>query len=339
MKYLLNILFFFCYAFSGPIEANSAKEVYNEGIAQAEHYVTEKGHRLRYAHFKTPLESKGTVVFVQGRGTFLEYYEIIIIPLLEQSFDVWMYDLSGQGGSSRLVSSEYHDQETFQYMQHIDSFEHYVDDLNAFVEDIVIPNAPGKLLLGGYSTGGHVALRYLQIKSATQPFQVGFMISPLLALKTPLSNVLPYLLWSASWFTILESYVPGLGHKDPILTMPYEGNPYSTDEAGFFELKQLCISNRHLLMGGVSYGWVKAAADSLSFLWSEKAIESIKIPILIATAGNDEIVDVSYNVKFVNELPQGHHIYIQEGRHELFREKAEIKKLLQTQLDQFLLGT
>ena len=110
------------------------------------------------------------------------------------------------------------------------------------------------------------------------------MISPLLALETPLSSALPYLLWSASWFTNLENYIPGAGHVDPILTMPYEGNPYSTDEAGFSELKQLCILNRQLLTGGVSYGWVKAAADSLSILWSEKAIESIKIPILIATA-------------------------------------------------------
>ena len=337
MKYFLNIFFFFCCAFSAPIEAHSAQEAFNEGIAQAEHYITEKGHSLRYAYFKTPLESKGTVVFVQGRGTFLEFYEIIIVPLLEHGLDVWMYDLSGQGGSSRLLSSEHHDQETFQYMQHIDSFDDYVDDLNAFVEDIVIPNAPGKLLLGGYSTGGHVALRYLQIKSATHPFQIGFMISPLLALETPLSSALPYLLWSASWFTNLENYIPGAGHVDPILTMPYEGNPYSTDEAGFSELKQLCILNRQLLMGGVSYGWVKAAADSLSILWAENAIESIKIPILIATAGNDEIVDVSYNMKFVNKLPQGHHLYIQEGRHELFREKEEIKKLLRTELDQFLM--
>lgn len=337
MQHLL-IIFFFCCTFSGSIEAYSAQDAFNEGIALAEHYITVKGDRLRYAHFKTPLESKGTVVFVQGRGTFLEFYEIIIVQLLERGLDVWMYDLSGQGGSSRIVNSERHGQETFQHMQHIDTFDHYVDDLNAFVEDIVIPNAPGKLILGGYSTGGHVALRYLQIKSATHPFQIGFMISPLLALEAPLPNALPYLLWSASWFSDLESYIPGKGHTDPILTMPFEGNPYSTDEAGFSELKQLCILNRQFMMGGVSYGWVKAAADSLTMLWSQKAIESIKIPILIVTAGKDEIVDVSYNMKFVNKLPQGRHLYFQEARHELFREKKEIKTILKTELDQFLCG-
>src|SRR5262249_17115968 len=160
---------------------------FHEGIAQAELYVTARGDQLRYTHFKTPLESTGSVVFVQGRGTFLEFYEILIVPLLERGLDVWMYDLSGQGGSSRLVNSERHDPETVQCMQHVDTFDQYIDDLNSFVEDIVVPNSSDKLLLGGYSTGGHVALRYLQTKGTSHPFQAAFMISPLLSLNAPLS--------------------------------------------------------------------------------------------------------------------------------------------------------
>lgn len=334
---MLKIFFVLCCAFSTLIEASSAQEAFNEGIVRAENYVTVNGDQLRYAYFKTPYESKGSVVFVQGRGTFLEFYEIVIVPLLERGFDVWMYDLSGQGGSSRLLSREHHDQETVQYMQHVDTFDQYIDDLNAFVENIVVPNASGKLLLGGYSTGGHVVLRYLQTKSACHPFQAAFVISPLLALDVPLSNVLPYLLWSASWFIDLESYVSGAGHVDPIFAMSFEGNPYTSDEAGFAQLKELCVCNRSLMTGGVSYGWVKAAGDSLSILWSKNAIKSIQIPIWIATGGKDGVVDVSSNAEFVNRLPQGHHLYFPEGRHELFRETEEIKALMWTELDQFLL--
>lgn len=336
-KHLLSIIFILYYAFTGSIEAQSSQKAFHEGIVHAGSYVTVKGHQLRYTHFKTSLESKGTVVLVQGRGTFLEYYESAIVQLLDQGLDVWMYDLSGQGGSSRLISIEHHDQKTVDHMQHVDTFNHYVEDLNAFVEDVVMPNASGKLILGGYSTGGHLALRYLQTKNGTHPFEIAFMISPLLALDSPLSNALPYLLWSASWFIDLKTYLSISGHVDPVFTMPFEGNPYSTDEEGFTQLKDLCISNRHLMMGAVSYGWVKAAADSLSALWSKKAIESIQIPVLIATGGKDGVVDIKYNAEFVNKLPQGRHLYFQDGRHELFRETDEIKTTLWTELEQFLL--
>lgn len=336
MKYLFKIIFAFFCVYSGLIEAYSVQEAFQEGIEQAEYYITPKNTQLRYAYFKTPLESKGSVVFVQGRGTFLEFYEIVIVPLLERGLNVWMYDLSGQGGSSRLVSNEYHDPETVQHMQHVDTFDLYIEDLNAFVEDIVVPTIPSKLLLGGYSTGGHIALRYLQSKAESHPFQGAFMISPLLALNAPLSNVLSYLLWGASWFVSLESYVSGAGHVDPIFAMPFLDNPYTGDAEGFTQLKELCVLNRSWMMGGVSYGWVKAAADSLSNLWSKKAIKSIKIPILIATGGKDGVVDVSYNTEFVNRLPQGKHLYFSEGRHELFRETETIKALFWTELDHFL---
>lgn len=263
VNFLSKLFILYFLIFPKLIEASVAQTAFKEGIAQAEHYVTSKGDQLRYAHFKTPFEMQGSVVFIQGRATFLEFYEVVIVPLLERGLDVWMYDLSGQGGSSRLLNSERHDQETLQHMQHVDTFDQYIDDLNTFVEDIVVPNASAKLLLGSYSTGGHIALRYLQTKSTSHPFQSAFMISPLLALNAPLSNVLSYVLWSASLFIDLESYLSGKGHVDPIIKMPFEGNPYTSDENGFAQLKELCILNRPLMMGGVSYGWVKAAADSL----------------------------------------------------------------------------
>lgn len=337
MKNLFKVFTLCFFAFSRLVEASEHAQIaFHEGIAYAEHYVTARGDQLRYACFKTPFEAQGSVVFVQGRGTFLEFYEVAIIPLLERGFDVWMYDLSGQGGSSRLVGSEGRDQETAQYMQHIESFDQYVEDLSAFVEDIVLPNFSGKLLLGGYSTGGHIALRYLQAKGTNHPFQAAFMISPLLALNTRLSNVLSYLLRGASWIIDLKRYAPGAGHVDPILKMPFEGNPYTSDEKGFVELKELCMINKPLMMGGVSFGWVKAAADSLSILWSKKAIQSIQVPVLIATGGKDSVVDISYNQTFVNILPHGHHLYFQDGRHELFRETEEMRTLFWSEFDKVL---
>lgn len=337
MNFIMKCILVF-FVFVSSCFSNEAKEAFQEGIAQATYYATSHDHQLRYTHFKSPMDgTKDTVVFVQGRGTFLEFYEVVVVPLLERGLDVWMYDLSGQGGSTRLVNSQRHDEITAQQMQHIDTFDHYVEDLSSFVDDIVLPQAQGRLFLGAYSTGGHVALRYLQKKSSENPFQASFLISPLLAINLPLSNIsMSYLLWGASWFSNLESYVPEAGHEDPVFNMPFEGNPYTSDEVGFDQLKQLCISHKPFMMGGVSYGWVRAATDSISNLWEKNAIKSINIPVLIATGGDDGVVDVSYNKQFVDQLSKGRHLYYEKGRHELFRESEELKALFWAELDQFL---
>lgn len=339
MKNVFKI-FIFCFLTISRVlgAADDATQLaFNEGIAQAQRYVTSKGDQLRYTCFKTPLESQGSVVFVQGRGTFLEFYEVVITEMLQRGLNVWMYDLSGQGGSSRLVSAESHDEKTVQYMQHVESFDQYVEDLNAFVEDIVMPNTTGGVLfLGGYSTGGHVALRYLQEKSASHPFQAAFMISPLLTLSGRFTNVLTYMLRKAPKVIDLTRYIPGKGHVDPVFSMPFKENPYTSYEEGFCELKQLCVAHEPLMMGGVTFGWVRAAADSLSRLWSKKAIESIQIPVLIATGGSDGVVDVSNNYKFASSLKHGCHLYFKEGKHELFRETEDIRGLLWIGFDGFL---
>ncbi len=224
-----------------------------------------------------------------------------------------MYDLSGQGGSTRLLTSDQHDQQTAQCMQHIDSFDLYVEDAHAFIYDVLLPGAEGKLYLGGYSTGGHIALRYLQ-SSSTVPFEAASVISPLLSLKSLIPNtLLSYFLWSISFLADLEFYMPGAGHEDPIFSMPFEGNPYSGDEIGFKEIQSLSHLHRSKMMGGVSLGWVKAASDSLGYLWTDQALNAIQIPVLIATGGADGVVDVSYNEGFANRLKNSRHVFFPEG--------------------------
>lgn len=310
---------------------------FQEGLEFVSYYENSEGHLLRYTHFNTPAdEPKGSVVFIQGRSTFLEFYEILVVPLLDRGFDVWMYDLSGQGGSSRLVNSDNHDEYTAQKIQHVDTFDIYVKDAEEFINHVVIPHTEGSnLILGGYSTGAHVALRYLQ-KNQNNPFQSAFMISPLLALKAPVAHkVMSYLLWGASYFVSMESYSPNAGNEDPIFTLNFEGNVYTGSKNGFQQIKNLCIEHRALLMGGVSLGWLKSAIDSIEVLWKDQSIRAIQLPVLIATGGDDQLIDTHYNDEFVQQLQNGVHVYYPEGRHELFRETAPIRAQWWADFDAF----
>jgi lysophospholipase len=322
MKSFIFLLFFPLVVLSCPFQ---------EGLSQIEYYQTPQGHLLRYTRFKTPVECRGAVFFLQGRGTFLEYYEALINPLLERGFDVWMYDLSGQGGSDRLLSGMRHDEETVKYMQHVDSFDLYVVDAIAFIQDIVLPRVEGELILGGYSTGGHVALRVLQ-NYPDHPFTKAFLFSPLLALNLPLSNgLLSNLFWAASALIDMEQYRPGAGPIDPIFTTPFEQNGYTSDPERYRDMQNLCLQNPHLMMGGASLGWVKSAIDSICLLWAEENIKKIKIPLALFTGGDDTIVDITYNHQFL-----GKHLFYPTGRHEIFRESVEIHTILWRDFDAFI---
>lgn len=321
---------------SHAISSEDLHLAYTEGLANASCYETWRGHKLHYAHFISPNKGpKDTLLFIQGRGTFLEFYEALVVPLLERNFNVLMYDLSGQGNSTRLLSPKNHDHETVQRMQHVDSFDLYVDDIFHFVNDVVLPNSEGRLLLGGYSTGGLLALRYLQ-QYQQHPFEEAFLISPLLSLNIPFPNKgVLYALWSISFLMDLDIYVPGAGHEDPIFTMSFEKNIYTSDENSFREMQHLCIQHKSIMMGGVSVGWVKAASDSLEDLWTQQSFSKIKIPVLLVTGTADRVVDISYNDYFTKKIPLSTHVLYPEARHEIFRETLTIRMTLWSDFDKW----
>ena len=338
MKYLILLLLSFsCSSFLLAEDPVNCSTAFQKGLESIDYYTTKHGGTLRYAFFESPVKNtpKKTFVFIQGRCTFIEFYEVMVLPLLERGFDVWTYDLTGQGGSSRILSEEKHDSLSIQYLQHMDDFGTYVEDIHSFLLDIVFPNTQGKLVLGGYSTGGHLALRYAQSHPETSLESI-FVISPLIKMKTPIPPCFLHSLFSgASWIMHLERYVPGAGHEEPIYHMAFEGNPYSGDKEGFNDIVALCTQYPALMMGGASMGWVKAALKSVNDLWKRQAIESIQVPVLIATGGEDGVVDITNNGRFAKKLKHAKHVYYPEGRHELFRETDGIKAALWKDFDQF----
>lgn len=336
---MLNFLRLITFLAIAVLSSLPASEEFLKGIENAQFHETCQGNVLRYTHFESPVKGKKIhALFVQGRGTFLEFYETAIDRLLEKGIDVWMFDLTGQGGSTRLPLAVPTNELTAQRMQHIQSFERYITDLDDFVQTILLPQTNGDpLLLVGYSTGAHIALRYLE-QHPENPFKGMFAISPLLSLQLPIPinhAAILQALNGLSRITDLNVYVRGAGDTDPIFEMPFVTNPYTSDEQGFDELRQLCVDHTHWMMGGISYSWLKAAIESVLILWDDAAIQKIQIPVLICTGGEDGVVNVDYNNKFAKALPFGKNLFYPTGRHELFRETPSIRDDLWHQFDDF----
>jgi len=339
MKKIFIVLFFTIISTALYAESDVFKSAFEEGIKSAKFYKTTNNKGLRYAQFKSPLAGpKNTIFLMQGRGTFLEFYECLVVPLLQRNFDVWMYDLSGQGKSSRLLKYSDHNEVTKRQMQHVTTFDYYLQDMHEFISNVLLHRSEGTLYLGGYSTGAHLALRYLQ-KFPENPFEKAFALSPLISLTrkartytktlTVFSILNPLMLLITS-----DRYAPGASDEDPIFHAPFKGNGYTSDEESYREIQELCRQHKSKVMGGVSDGWLIAAQSSIYDLWGA---DPIAIPVFIATGGEDSIVDVSYNQEFADKLPKVTHQFYKIGRHEIFRESPEIRAQLWSDLDLFFL--
>src|SRR3977135_754369 len=97
------------------------------------------GARLRYACWNVPGTARGTVVVLPGRGEFIEKYATEVVgELLSRGYAVIAMDWRGQGLPDRLLPDR--------SKGHIDIFSTYIDDLQLFLDKLVIPVAPRPIL-------------------------------------------------------------------------------------------------------------------------------------------------------------------------------------------------
>ncbi len=109
------------------------------------------GKKLRYGRFPAvarPL--KGTVIVLPGRNECIEKYFETARNLSERGFTTAIFDWRGQGGSERLLRDP--------QRGHVRDFFDYVNDLDHFFEEVVLPDCRGPYYVLAHSTGSLIAL-------------------------------------------------------------------------------------------------------------------------------------------------------------------------------------
>ncbi|HEV8689846.1 MAG TPA: alpha/beta fold hydrolase, partial [Ideonella sp.] len=121
--------------------------------------------------------------------TYLKYKELAF-DLARARYSVYIHDHRGQGMSPRLFTdADAHDK------GHVERFDDYVEDLHAFVGQVVRPEQPGRLFLLAHSMGGGIAARYLQKYPDT--FTAAALSSPMLE---PNAKIMVSVESSCWWF-------------------------------------------------------------------------------------------------------------------------------------------
>ena len=268
-------------------------------------------------------------MLLHGRTEFIEKYLETVAALQARGFAVWTMDWRGQGASSRMLRDP--------ARQHVEGFEEYLDDFGRLLDGHVLPGLRGrKLVLVGHSMGGTIGL--LMMSRRPEIFTRAILCAPMLGfakrrLPGPMAGLAVRMACLAPWQR--RRYGPGTARL-PNTGRPFEGNKLTSDKARYEADVALVRETPGLGVGGATWGWLRAAMRAMAELRHPAAAHRLGVPILMAIAGDERLVDNQAIRALALKLRRGKVLTLAGARHELLRERDEYQATLWAAIDDFL---
>lgn len=292
-------------------------------------FVTTDGVALRGAVWRPEGAPRGTVCVFQGRAEFIEKYAEVADDLLRRGFAVATFDFRGQGGSQRLLANP--------LKGHVDSFDDYRLDAEAFMRQVALTEAPGPYYALGHSMSAPVLVALA--RRQPQWFERLVLIAPLIGL--PLARVEFFARGLATGLGRLGfsgAYIPRGGDRIMALR-PFERNPVTRDPERYGRSVALITQEPGLALGSPTIGWVHAAFRAMTATALPGAPESFRTPTLVISAGADRIVDPRASERFAARIRGGGHIRLDGAEHEILMERDRVRELFWAAFDAFVPGS
>lgn len=286
---------------------------------------------LRTAYWRpTGRRSRGTVCLLQGRAEQIEKYFETVEDLRRRGFAVATFDWRGQGGSDRRLGNP--------RKGHVDSFVEYDRDLEAFMQEVVLPDCPPPYYVLAHSTGGLVALR--AVRQGRCRFARLVLIAPLAGLgPMRVSQVTAARI--ASFLTALglgEIYSPGT-RGTSIEEVPFEKNLLTSDPTRYARNVGIVTAAPALAIGRPTVGWLHAACEAMDEAAAPDFGASIREPVLLVAAMLDRVVSLRAIERLAGELRAGGQVVLTGARHEVLMERNAIREQFWAAFDAFIPGT
>jgi len=272
---------------------------------------------------------KGSVILLGGRKEFMEKHEETIAELNQRYLDVYSLDWRGQGMSTRMLADR--------HKGFVNDFKDYGDDLGYFIHKVVRPGAVSPLIILAHSMGGHIALRF--IHDHPRVVDKAVLTSPMIDINVP--YIPGWMIRSISRLAVEN----GLGHVYSVGSKGYsasrnrfEGNRLTSDPVRFMDEQRAIELNPDLALGGVTYGWLAAAFDSIDILLSNGYAEKILSPVLIISAGRDRIVSETAQKSICSRMNKCRFVSISESYHEILKERDAVRNIFWREFNGFICG-
>ncbi len=273
---------------------------------------------LRYAQARTSIEpARGTVLVIQGRGEFIEKYFEAAHELLKAGYHVVTFDWRGQGLSTRLLENR--------QKGHIDSYDTYLSDLGIMIDKVIKPLDTRPLYALAHSMGGHILARYLERDHDT--IDAAILSAPMIDIAK--NGLYRYAFLSLSWIMVRL----GLGHRYAFGMRDYNDddrdfakNRRTHDSLRFQREVQAITDNPELALGGVTWGWLYATLRSILRLRSARPDGSQRIPMILISAGQEQIVSNPAQHDYAARRPHCILRTLDGAYHEILQESDSIRQ-------------
>lgn len=248
--------------------------------------------------------AKGSLLFLGGRGDFFEKYLETFEHWAAIGWGVAGFDWRGQGGSGRLHPAD---------LCHIEDFSAFLGDLAAFAANWRAQTSRPHVAIG-HSMGAHVLLR--AVAQGLLELDGIVLLSPMIGIRAGLLRGRAF------------NGVAALGRAPALRERALWRGPASPLPARITSCPErhddkLWWKAQHpeLARGAPTWGWLAAAARSMSALDRQLRRRPVTVPGLILRAARDPIIDVEAIRRVRRFLPCFEHGVIKQAGHELLRER------------------
>lgn len=268
------------------------------------------GQHLRYG-WLAPHNAKALCVIFPGLSEYCEKYFEVVRDLEKRGFAIAVIDWRGQGRSWRHLPDD--------NKRHHDDFSFDLEDAKTFLN--VLDKNPQisalpKIVLG-HSMGGHLAMRFMHDLSGVFKCAV---------LTAPMFGILPTLTQGPARMTAeaacrigwAEHYVPGYG---PWSLARFAANlNLLTSDRIRRDIMLTQMSDKNLRMGGLTFGWVRAALATTRLTNDPVWLARITTPTLLVTPSRDMIVSNQATKQGAKAMPHAEIVDIKGCLHEVLME-------------------
>jgi lysophospholipase len=284
---------------------------------------------LRYARWLPPPSRKGTVCVFQGRAEFIEKYFETVRDLRARGFAVATLDWRGQGLSDRALGDR--------QRGHVRDFYQYGVDLDAFMEQVVLPDCPPPIFALAHSMAGAILLRACH--EGRRWFDRIVLSAPMIDLpRASYSMFASPALKLLKLFGRRNAYVP-VGDEQIAVREKFLGNILTSDPVRFARNAAILEAEPMLGLGRPTVGWADAALRAMKQFADPGYPASLRQPILIVAAGNDQVVSTPAIERFAGNLLAGAHLILAASRHEILHEQDQFRQQFWAAFDAFVPGT
>lgn len=293
---------------------------YNTGVEG--YFVGKQNIKIFYKYFlqESSKNESGAILISDGRTEAVVKYKEIIYDLFQNGYSVYIHDHRGQGFSDRMVAD--HD------LGFVDDYQNYVKDMKHFYNSFVRRNNHKKKFLLAHSMGGAIGMLYLE--QYPNDFDAAAFSSPMLGLSFPTC-----LFVSVAAGDEPKYAMGNTNYKNGIV--PFSDNTLTNSEVRYNRMIKIFEEQPKAQLGGASYQWVNKSCGVFDSIFDN--YNKIKTPLILFSGEQEEIVDPLAHIKFINLLVQNGKeakgYLVKNGKHELFIEKDEARKLVLTKIFDF----